>query len=54
MEFDHLRLRFDEEGLLLEFLNEEGEAEIVVDQYWFDIDKERLIVGIEIVGFKEE
>ena len=53
-EFDHLRLRFDEEGLLLEFLNEEGEAEIVVDQYWFDIDKERLIVGIEIVEFKEE
>lgn len=54
MEFDHLRLRFDEEGLLLEFLNDEGEAELAVDQYWFDIDRERLIVGIEIVEFEEE
>ena len=54
MEFDHLRLRFDDEGLLIEFLNDEGEAELVVDQYWFDIDRERLIVGIEIVEFEEE
>ena len=54
MEFDHLRLRFDEEGLLLEFLNDDGEAELVVDQYWFDIDRARLIVGIEIIEFEEE
>lgn len=54
MEFDHLQLRFDEEGLLIEFLNDDGEAEMVVDQYWFDIDRARLIVGIEIVEFEEE
>ena len=54
MEFDHLRLRFDEDGLLIEFLNDDGEVELVVDQYWFDIDRERLIVGIEIVEFEEE
>ena len=54
MEFDHLRLRFDEDGLLIEFLNNDGEVELVVDQYWFDIDRERLIVGIEIVEFEEE
>ena len=53
MEFDHLRLRFDEEGLLLEFLNDEGEVAMAVDQYWFDIDRARLIVGIEIVKFEE-
>ena len=53
MEFDHLRLRFDEVGLLIEFLNDDGEIELVVDQYWFDIDRERLIVGIEIVEFEE-
>ena len=54
MEFDNLRLRFDDEGLIIEFLNDEGEAEMAVDQYWFDIDRERLIVGIEIVDFEEE
>ncbi len=54
MEFDHLRLRFDEEGLIIEFLNDDGEAGMAVDQYWFDIDRERLIVGIEIVDFEEE
>ena len=54
MEFDHLRLRFDEEGLIIEFLNDEGKEVMAVDQYWFDIDRERLIVGIEIVDFKEE
>lgn len=54
MEFDNLQLRFDEEGLLIEFLNDEGEAELVVDQYWNDIDRECLIVGIEIVDFEEE
>ena len=54
MELDHLRLRFDEDGLLIEFLNDDGEVELVVDQYWFDIDRERLIVGIEIVEFEEE
>lgn len=54
MEFDNLQLRFDEEGLLIEFLNDEGEVELVVDQYWYDIDREQLIVGIEIVGFEEE
>ena len=54
MEFDHLRLRFDEEGLIIAFLNNEGEEVMAVDQYWYDIDRERLIVGIEIVDFKEE
>ena len=54
MEFDRLRLRFDEEGLIIEFLNDDGEAEMTVDQYWFDADRERLIVGIEIVEFEEE
>ena len=54
MEFDHLRLRFDDEGLIIEFINDEGEAELAVDQYWLDIDRERLIVGIEIVEFEEE
>ena len=54
MEFDHLRLRFDEDGLLIEFLNDDGAVELAVDQYWFDIDRERLIVGIEIVDFEEE
>ena len=54
MEFDHLRLRFDEDGLIIEFLNDEGKEVMAVDQYWFDIDRERLIVGIEIVDFKEE
>ena len=54
MEFDHLRLRFDDEGLIIEFLNDEGEEVMAVDQYWFDIDRSRLIVGIEIVEFEEE
>ena len=54
MEFDHLRLRFDDDGLIIEFLNDEGELGMVVDQYWDDIDRERLIVGIEIVEFEEE
>lgn len=54
MEFDHLRLRFDDYGLIIEFLNDDGEVELVVGQYWFDIDRERLIVGIEIVEFEEE
>ena len=54
MEFDHLRLRFDEDGLLIEFLNDDGAVELTVDQYWFDIDRERLIVGIEIVEFEDE
>ena len=54
MEFDHLRLRFDDEGLIIEFLNDEGEVAMAVDQYWFDIDRARLIVGIEIVEFEEE
>ena len=54
MEFDHLRLRFDDEGLIIEFLNDDGEAEMAVDQYWYDIDRERLIVGINIVDFEEE
>ena len=54
MEFDNLRLRVDDEGVLIEFLNDDGEAEMVIDQYWFDIDRERLIVGIEIVEFEEE
>ena len=36
MEFDHLRLRFDDEGLIIEFLNDEGEVAVAVDQYWFD------------------
>ena len=54
MEFDHLRLRFDDDGLLIEFLNDDGTVELAVDQYWFDIDRDRLIVGIEIVEFEEE
>ena len=54
MEFDNLRLRFDDEGLIIEFINDEGEAELAVDQYWLDIDRERLIIGIEIVDFGEE
>ena len=54
MELDHLRLRFDEEGLIIEFLNDEGKEVITVDQYWFNIDRAWLIVGIEIVDFKEE
>ena len=54
MEFDHLRLRFDDEGLIIEFLNDDGEVAMVVDQYWFDIDRARLIVGIEIVEFEDE
>ena len=54
MEFDHLRLRFDEEGLLIEFLNDDGEVAMVVDQYWNDIDRARLIVGIEIVEFDNQ
>lgn len=54
MEFDHLRLIFDDEGLVIEFLNDDGEAEMAIDQYWFDIDRARLIVGIEIVEFEEE
>ena len=54
MEFDHLRLIFDDEGLVIEFLNDNGEAEMAIDQYWFDIDRSRLIVGIEIVEFQEE
>ena len=54
MEFDHLRLRFDEEGLIIEFLNDDGEVAMAVDQYWFDIDRDRLIVGIEIVEFEED
>ena len=54
MEFDHLRLRFDEEGLLIGFLNDEGEEVMAVDQCWFDVDRARLIVGIEIVEFEEE
>ena len=54
MEFDHLRLRFDDEGLIIEFLNDEGEVEMAVDQYWYDIDRAWLIVGIEIVEFEEE
>lgn len=54
MEFDHLWLRFDEEGLIIEFLNDEGKEVMAVDQYWFDIDRARLIVGIEIVEFKEK
>lgn len=53
MEFDHLQLRFDEEGLLIEFLNDDGESVMDVDQYWNDIDRDRLIVGINIVGFEE-
>ena len=32
MEFDHLRLRFDDEGLIIEFLNDEGEVAMAVDQ----------------------
>lgn len=54
MEFDHLRLRFDEEGLIIAFLDDEEEEVMAVDQYWNDIDRERLIVGIEIVEFEEE
>ena len=54
MEFDHLRLRFDEEGLIIEFLNDEGKEVMAVDQYWYDTDRARLIVGIEIVDFEEE
>ena len=54
MEFDHLRLIFDDEGLIIEFLNDEGEVVLTVDQYWFDIDRERLIIGIEIVDFEEK
>ncbi len=54
MEFDHLRLIFDDEGLIIEFLNDDGEAEMAVDQYWNNIDRERLIVGIKIVDFEEE
>ena len=54
VEFDHLRLRFDDEGLIIEFLNDEGEVVLTVDQYWFDIDRERLIIGIEIVDFEEK
>ena len=54
MEFDHLRLRFDDDGLIIAFLNDEGEEGLVVDQYWNDIDRECLIVGIEIVEFEEE
>ena len=54
MEFDHLQLRFNEEGLLIEFLNDDGEVEMDIDPYWFDIDRGRLIVGIEIVEFEEE
>ena len=54
MEFDHLRLRFDEEGLIIEFLNDDGKEVMAVDQYWLDIDRARLIVGIEIVDFEEE
>ena len=54
MELDHLRLRFDDEGLIIEFLNDDGEAEMAIDQYWYDIDRERLIVGINIVDFEEE
>ena len=54
MEFDHLRLRFDYEGLIIEFLNDDGKVEMAVDQYWFDIDRAKLIVGIEIVDFEEE
>ena len=53
MELDHLRFRFDEDGLLIEFLNDDGAVELTVDQYWFDIDRARLIVGIEIVEFEE-
>ena len=47
MEFDHLRLIFDDEGLVIEFLNDNGEAEMA-------IDRSRLIVGIEIIEFEEE
>ena len=54
MEFDNLLLRFDDEGLIIEFLNDDGEAEMAIDQYWLDIDRARLIVGIEIVDFEEE
>lgn len=54
MEFDHLRLRFDEEGLIIAFLNDDGKEVMAVDQYWLDIDRARLIVGIEIVDFEEE
>ena len=54
MEFDHLRIRFDDEGLIIEFLNDDGEVTVAVDQYWFDIDRGKLIVGIEIVEFEEE
>ena len=54
MKFDHLRLRFDEEGLIIEFLNDEGKEVMAVDQYWDDTDRECLIVGIEIVEFEEE
>lgn len=54
MELDHLRLRFDEKGLIIEFLNDEGKEVMAVDQYWNDIDRERFIVGIEIVEFEEE
>ena len=54
MEFDHLRLRFDEEGLIIEFLNDDGKEVMAVDQYWLDIDRARLIVGIEIVDFEEK
>ena len=54
MEFDHLRLRFDDDGLIIAFLNNEGEEVMAIDQYWYDIDRERLIVGIEIVEFEEK
>lgn len=54
MEFDNLLLRFDDYGLIIEFLNDDGEVEAAVDQYWNNIARERLIVGIEIVEFEEE
>ena len=36
MEFVHLRLRFHDEGLIIEFLNDEGQVAIAVDKYWID------------------
>ena len=54
MEFDHLQLRFDDEGLIIEFLNDEGKEVMAVDHYWFNIDRALLITGIEIVEFEEE
>lgn len=48
------RLIFDDDGLIIAFLNNDGEEVMVVDQYWNDIDRSHLIVGIEIVEFEED